>query len=306
MSNQSESELDFTIPKFPAPLRKWLASDVTVSYKVKCVLIGPFLYLLGALVSFFAGTFSEYLWSYPTCLAFVTSSLALCVLVYACKQVVPTINGVAATMGHSTNDEFMTFISTLKTERTWRGKRIRYWYYLHIILFTVAFMVAAYFGLFGPPIWVLSATPNVSWMIQIYYYLVAAPALGYVVGNCFDLGMEYAFLVNYYSKNFVKDNFVKLFPPEEIGGLRPMGNLAWKVDIAAVIPVIFGLSLLLDNWIREGITLLDRPGSILILILYVLFLAVLFVYPIWPSAHCLIVGKEKGNCSIKSFNQREV
>ena len=59
--------------------------------------------------------------------------------------------------------------------------------------------------------------------------------------------MEFLFHLNYYSENFVKADSLKLFPPEEIGGLKPIGNLALKVDIAVVIPVVFALSIIWDN-----------------------------------------------------------
>jgi hypothetical protein len=292
LSNQPE-EFDITEPRFPAPLRRFLVSDLRFSYKIKCLLIGPFIYLLGALVSYFTGTFYEYLQNYPTCIAFVTSSLALLGIVYACKQVSSTINGLDSTIKHSKNDKFQLFLSNIKTERTWHKLRVRYWYYIHVIGFAVAFAGAAYFGLYGPPIWVVSANESVRWIINLYFIAFAAPALGYIVGNCFNLAMEFLFHLNYYSENFVKADSLKLFPPEEIGGLKPIGNLALKVDIAVVIPVVFALSIIWDNWMREKITLFDKPVYPLALSLYVVFLAFVFLYPIWPLHNALRLAKKK-------------
>ena len=129
----AQSELDITIPQFPAPLRRFLVSNSLfsykgkrsiISYKAKCILVGPLFYLLGALASFSTGTFSEYLLHYPTLMAFLTSSLALCGIVYACKQVIPTINGLNATVEHSKDDKFQVFISNIENERNWLKLRI--------------------------------------------------------------------------------------------------------------------------------------------------------------------------------------
>jgi len=226
-------------------------------------------------------------------MAFLTSSLALCGIVYACKQVIPTINSLDATIEHSKNAKFQVFISNIKNERTWCKLRMRYWYYIHIIGFAVAFVGAAYFGLYGPPIWVVSADQSVRWIINLYFYAVLAPVLGYIVGNCFNLTMEFLYHVNSYSKTFVKPDTLKLFPPEEIGGLKPIGNLAWKVDVAVVVPVGFALSIILDNWMREGISLLDKAVYPLALSLYVVFLAFVFLYPIWPTHTALLAARKK-------------
>jgi hypothetical protein len=288
-----QSEFDITVPRFPAPLRRFLVSNNLFSYKAKCIIIGPIFYLLGALVSFFTGTFTEYFLHYPTFMAFLTSSLTLCGIVYACKQVSVTIYDLNPTIEHSKDDKFQVFISNINNERTWHKLRMRYWYYIHIIGFAIAFAGAAYFGLYGPPIWVVYADQSIRWIINLYFYAVAAPAIGYIVGNCFNLAMEFLYDVNYYSTTFIKADKLKLFPPEEIAGLKPIGTLAWKFNAAVVIPVFFALSIILDNLIREGITLLDKAVYPLALSLYVVFLSFVFLYPIWPVHNALAEAKKK-------------
>jgi hypothetical protein len=105
--------------------------------------------------------------------------------------------------------------------------------------------------------------------------------------------MGFSYYVNDYAKTFVKADTLKLFPPEEIGGLKPIGRLTLKADFAVVIPVFYALSIILNNLIREGVTLLDKPVYVLCLALYVSFLAFVFLYPIWPVHKALALAKKK-------------
>ena len=288
----SHDNFDLTIPPFPAPFRRWLVSDGIIPYKFKCLSIGPFLYTLGVLVSLATHSFHKYIFDYPVLFACIVSSVALCGIIYGCKQVSPTINQLDETLEHSKDSKFKDFIFEVTNERYWCHTRYRYWYYLHTFGLAALIGAIAYLGFFQPPTWIRDVSQNTLWISNIFFILTCA-VIGYIVGLGFDLTWTYAYCINKYSNEFVKAEKIELFPLEGAGGLKPIGKLALKINIASVIPVAYALAALYKAWDVDGMTLVDKPLSIISLGIYVIMLTIIFFYPMMPVHKELVKAKAK-------------
>lgn len=286
-------EFDVSVPPFPAPLRKWLVNGSN-TYKIKCLSIGPLLYILGVLITYNTNTLNEFINDFIPLIACIVSSITLFGIVYATKQIGPVIKELDKRIEHSRKKRFQDFILNIKYERSWCYIPNRYWYYLHTYGLALSLLIAIHItGNFGRlPSWVVIADGDAQW-VNYLYFLLAITLIGFFAGLAADLAWEYAYHIHTYCNDFVNVDSIKLYPPEEAGGLKPLGKLAFKMNIAVVTPVFYVLSWLYKLWAIEGKTILATPTSLLYLLMYVLFLATIFIYPIYPAHKALVKAKVK-------------
>jgi hypothetical protein len=293
---------DLTIPPFPAPFRKWLMSDGIVSYKLKCLGFGPSLYAIGALLTLATYTFPKYITDYGVLLVCVISSVALYGLVHGCKQIGPTINDVNKTMEHSKDAEFKHFISWITKENSWYHIRNRYWYYIRTLVPAMGFVILKCFVYKPPAAWARDAGQNVIW-INDFYHTLGFGLAGYVIGLGLELALIYTFSISRYCEGPLKVAVekIKLLPVEDLGGLKPIGSLALRINIACAAPVVYVFFIFYKTWVEEGKTLINDPLSLLMLIIYVMVLAFIFFKPIVPAHKVLVSAKEK---AVKHFSRQ--
>lgn len=86
---------------------------------------------------------------------------------------------------------------------------------------------------------------------------------------------------------------IRLFPFDQTGGLKPLGKLARNITIAAVIPMLYVSTVLYENYSKEEVTLLDKPMSMFMLVIYAAVLVIIFLYPIKPVHTTLGKAKTK-------------
>jgi len=288
----SHDKFDMTIPSYPAPFRSWLVRSGSISYKFKCLSIGPFLYIVGTLTTLATNTFHEFVLDYAFLLGCIISSVALCGIVYGCKQISPTINQLDETVEHSKDTRFKNFIFEMTNEGSWCGVRNRYWYYSHAFGLAVLVAISAYLGFIGPP-WVKDVSQRFGWINHFYFFGFWAPVMGYILGLGFELAWMYADSINRYCSGFVKADKIKLYPLEGSGGLKALGKLAVKINIACVTPMVYILVVLFKTWTERGTTLMGNPLYLSMLAIYATVLALVFFYPIMPAHKALVSAKAK-------------
>lgn len=296
------SEFDITLPPYPAPFRRRLASNGILSYKVKCLSIGPILYILGALTTLATDTFHEYINDYAFFVACMILSVSFCGVVYACKQISPTINDLDKTDEHSKNSEFRGFINFATQEGYWYHIRDRYWNYLHTFGLSALSVIVAYLGIVGTP-WVREVGLNARQVNHVYYMFWAA-IMGYIVGLAFELTWGYSYVINRYCQDFIQVDNIRLLPLEEAGGLKPLGKLAFRINIASALPTIYGLTVIFKEWTEKGTTLLDKPFQLFILVVYVPVLTLIFLYPIYPAHKKILEAKQKAKENLSDMIKR--
>jgi hypothetical protein len=292
-------EFDLTIPRFPAPFRKWLMSNGIVSYKLKCLGFAPSMYVIAVLLSIATNTFPKLVTDHGAQLVIIVATVTLYGLVHGCKQIGPTINNLDKTTVHSKDAKFKDFIDWITSENSWCHIRNRYWYYIRTLGLAAIFVSLKYF-IYEPGRWTIGADQNAIW-INDFYNTFCWAMVGYVIGLGLELALIYTFSINRYCKELLKVESIRLLPVEELGGLKPLGNLALRINIACVVPSIYVLFTLYRMWVEEGKTVINEPLSLLMLTIYVLVLTLVFFKPIAPAHKVLVSAKEK---AIKHFSRQ--
>jgi hypothetical protein len=300
----SHKQFDLTIPTFPAPFKRWLVSNGTMSYKFKCLSYGLVMYLLGAVITIAVNTFDRYVVDYPTAIACAVSSITLYGLVHGCKEVSSTINQLDKRIEHTKDKKFHDFVDFFTNEHCWHGLSDRYWYYLLMLGLIIGLLVGYSSGLFDFPPYVQQAGQNIAWLRPLAS-LIFSFSSGYAVSSGFFLAHRYAVCINMYCNEFVKPEKARLFPVEEAGGFKSLGKLALRINIASVTPAAYALSVVYRGWIEKGYTLLNRPIYVLCLIIYACALFFIFFHPLVPVHTALVDAKTRAAEHVDEMFERK-
>lgn len=280
-----------------------IINDGRLPYKVKCFSLGIMLYALGLLVTRVSDTFELFFLDYGFFAMSMGSSLTLLGIIYACKQINPTLNLLDKTIHHSEHDRYEEFLNSAKHEE-WLDTLVQpttsklspfHWYILHIASPIVLLLVLGCLHLIGP-CWVKDIQLfSTKWYINFSYYLFWLAFVGYIIGISLNRLGYYAFLINDYCRIFICSPKKKLDfrNSKVIEGLRPIGKLALKFNFAlSFAPTLVMIIILTRDWLQHQSSVLISPIHVAMLVTYSIFLVFIFFFPI-KSIHDTMVTAKK-------------
>ncbi len=282
-------------PPFSEPLLKLIGNDGILSYRVKCIAIGPLFYLVGLLVTLLSGTFAIFVSDYAFCIACLMSGVNLYVILHACKQVDSTIGELNNILHYTTDEKFSSFINWAKNESPRR-------YYLWVIIPVLFLVIAGTLGYIGPP-WVKEVQLS-AYLPNKMYYLSWCILMGYLLGVGFNRINRYAHTIYNFSAMFCKPSRIKIFSQDGLGGLRPLTKLALKINMATALPGFVGVVYLMKSWTERGYPIIALPSYALMAFVYFIVLVCIFIFPLWPVHKAMVTAKNRAQKQIDNIVEK--
>jgi hypothetical protein len=307
-----------TNPPFKTFLLKRIINDGRLSYKVKCISLGVVPYLFGFVVTQISGTVDKYVRDYGFLTLSLAASVTFSIIIYACRQIEPTLSELDHTVHHSEHERFPDFCEATKNE-IWKDEQLSsaagrlspfHWYIIHIAIPTSFLLVLALVGSaqIGPN-WLTEISPyGFAWDLNFAYYLLWLVLMGYIIGVSANRLGYYGFLINDYCKKFVLCGKRELdfCNPIACKSLRPVGRLALKFNLALSLPPTLAIVVLMGKGFGEThTTFITSPPlvsitSITLLATYSAVLLFAFFYPIKHVHKSMELAKEKALLRIEN------
>ncbi len=292
MSNQA---LDPLNPSFPEYFLRIFGNKGILPYQVKCLSLGPALYFLGLVVAYFSNTLYDFIIDYGFLANSIISSITFCAIIYACHQINPTLAELDSVIKHSQNEEYAKFLKAADDEE--KVLSPKFWYYFYVLITPSILVLFACLGLIGPP-WLVTNGGIAARLYYLFWLIV----MGITAGVSISRIGYYAFTINDYCERFVLPKRINFLVPNQVDGLKPLGSLALKFNIALVIPSLIVLIFFFRTvYVLPEIYAPRAPVYTLILLAYVVVLIFVFIFPLRNAHKSLLNGKKE---TIKKIQEK--
>ena len=285
---------------FPEFFFSYLGSDGKLHFWGKCIVFSAMLYGLGIVANFVSSTLlpttgtdikTVYLQDYSFMTVCAVLGCTLIFLLSTLRKLDDTLVVVNKRIGAiSTPSDEKRFTEFVLWMERWMpaGERLFekpwFWYHLETVGGAIlGALTGIYWSIYSPVHW----WGKVQHTVPALYFIFSCAVFAYAMGAVIFATMGSIKVVRRYCREFITQDRIRALNPDQVGGLRPLGQFSLNLDIAFALA-----SFVIFSYLAQGVSIV-HPVVTLTLGLYTMVLVVVFFIPLSAAHDSMLEAKEK-------------